>query len=293
MALPLLLLELSLYASCFVCGIVTAASITIVQGNFGGRCMLYGLVNYNVTAGLIGIESPSSPSLCYFVTTISVMAAVVCFPVTLFWLCTFCTGGEIRRERACMNLIIAVSGFFLFFLLITGCVVKIGRDSLCNSVIQSVPNITSCEEAQTRKWVSPIRGGRFYIGLHDAENMSLNQCESVAVSVESLLSDAKRMQMQCRERSEQLSMAATQLRVESAALREQCESAQLDMAHIRRQLDDLMDTKSAFEARERQARKLSSQEPDPRRWRYRCCCWRWVCTPAVSSVGVLPPHPSP
>ncbi|KAK9524624.1 hypothetical protein VZT92_017001 [Zoarces viviparus] len=87
--------------------------------------------------------------------------------------------------------------------------------------------------------------------------MSLNQCESVAVSVDSLLSDAKRMQMQCRERSEQLSMAATQLRVESAALREQCESAQLDMAHIRRQLDDLMDTKSAFEARERQARKLS------------------------------------
>ncbi|TNN62462.1 hypothetical protein EYF80_027370 [Liparis tanakae] len=87
--------------------------------------------------------------------------------------------------------------------------------------------------------------------------MSHNQCESVAVSVESLLSDAKRMQTQCRERSQQLSMAATQLRVESAALREQCECAQLDMAQIRRQLDDLMDTKSAFEAKERQARKLS------------------------------------
>lgn len=87
--------------------------------------------------------------------------------------------------------------------------------------------------------------------------MAESQCESVAVSVESLLNDAKRMQMQCRERSEQLSMATIQLRVESAALREQCESTQLDMARIRHQLDELMDTKAAFEARERQARKLS------------------------------------
>lgn len=91
------------------------------------------------------------------------------------------------------------------------------------------------------------------------QNMSQDQWESVAVSVESLLNDAKRMQLQCRERSEQLSVAATQLRVESAALREQCEASQLDMARIRRQLDELMDTKAAFEARERQARKLSKQ----------------------------------
>ncbi|XP_068569615.1 transmembrane protein 179B [Cebidichthys violaceus] len=170
MALPVLLwLELGLYTSCFVCGIVTAASITIVQGTFGGRCMLYGLVNYNVTAGLIGIESPSSSSLCYFVSAISVMVAVVCFSVTLYWLYTFCIDGEMRRDRMWMNLIIAVSGVFLFFLLITGCVVKIGRDTLCNSIIQNVPNITSCEEAQTRKWVSPIRGGRFYNSLYKAE----------------------------------------------------------------------------------------------------------------------------
>uniref|UniRef100_A0A3B5AB96 Si:ch211-285j22.3 n=1 Tax=Stegastes partitus TaxID=144197 RepID=A0A3B5AB96_9TELE len=89
--------------------------------------------------------------------------------------------------------------------------------------------------------------------------MSHDQCDSVVVSVESLLTDAKRMQTQCRERGEQLSMAATQLRVESASLREQCEAAQLDMARIRRQLDELLDTKAAFEARERQARKLSKQ----------------------------------
>ncbi|XP_037336792.2 transmembrane protein 179B [Pungitius pungitius] len=164
-----LLLELGLYASCFVCGIITAASITIVQGNFGGRCMLYGLVDYNATADLIGIKSSSSMSLCYFVSAISVMVAVVCFSVSLYWLYMFCIDGEIRRERAWMNLIIAASGFFLFFLLITGCVVKIGRDALCHSLLESVPNITSCDEAQTRKWVSPLRGGRFYNSLHKAE----------------------------------------------------------------------------------------------------------------------------
>ncbi|XP_022065875.1 transmembrane protein 179B [Acanthochromis polyacanthus] len=165
----LLLLELGLYASCFVCGIVTAASITIVQGNFGGLCMLYGLVRYNASADLIGIQSSSSSSLCYFVTAISIMVAVVCFSLSLYWAYAFCIDGDIRRERVWMNLIVAVCGVFLFFLLISGCMLKIGRDSLCNSVTQTVPNITSCEDAQTKKWSSPLKGGSFYNSLHKAE----------------------------------------------------------------------------------------------------------------------------
>lgn len=67
------------------------------QGNFGGRCMLYGLVNYNATASLIGVQSSSSSSLCYFVSAISVMVAVVCFSLSLYWLYTFCIDGEVRR----------------------------------------------------------------------------------------------------------------------------------------------------------------------------------------------------
>ncbi|XP_044040671.1 transmembrane protein 179B isoform X2 [Siniperca chuatsi] len=139
------------------------------MGNFGGRCILYGLVNYNATASLVGVQSSSSSSLCYFVSAISVMVAVVCFSLSLYWLYSFCIDGEIRRERIGMSLTIAVCGAFLFFLLITGCMLKIGRDSLCNSVIQTVPNITRCEEAQAKKWVSPLRGGRFYDNLHKAE----------------------------------------------------------------------------------------------------------------------------
>lgn len=51
--------------------------------------------------------------------------------------------------------------------------------------------------------------------------MSKDQCESIAVSVESLLTNAVNMQSQCRERSEQLAVAAVALREESACLREQ------------------------------------------------------------------------
>lgn len=69
----------------------------VSQGNFGGRCMLYGLVDYNATADLIAVKSSSSSSLCYFVATVSVMVAVVCFLVSLYWLYMFCIDGEIRR----------------------------------------------------------------------------------------------------------------------------------------------------------------------------------------------------
>ncbi|XP_030018617.1 transmembrane protein 179B [Sphaeramia orbicularis] len=165
----LLLLELALYASCFVCGIVTAASVTIVQGNFGGLCMLYGLVNYSATTGLIGVQASSSPSLCYFVSAISVLVAVVCFSLSLYWLYTFCMEGNIRREPMWMNVIVVLCGVFLFFLLITGCMLNIGRNTMCNSVRLEVVNITSCEDAQTRQWSSPIKGDRFYSSLHKAE----------------------------------------------------------------------------------------------------------------------------
>lgn len=165
----LLLLELSLYASCFVCGIVTAASLTIVQGNFGGHCMLYGLVRFNASTNAIDIQSSSSSSLCYFVSAISIMVAVVCFSLSLYWAYSFCIDGDIRRERPWMNLIVVVCGVFLFFLLITGCMLKIGRDQLCTSVTQTVPNITSCEEAQIKKWESPLKGGRFYNNMYKAE----------------------------------------------------------------------------------------------------------------------------
>lgn len=170
MALPwLMMVELGLYASCFVCGIVTAASLTITQGHLSGLCMLYGTVNYNATAGSVSPGSWSPPSLCHFVSSISILVAVVCFSLSLYWLYTSCLEGEVKRERLGMNLTLGMCCVFLFFLLVTGCVLKIGRDTLCDSITHTVPNITRCDEAQSRTWSSPNNGAQFYSSLHKAE----------------------------------------------------------------------------------------------------------------------------
>ncbi|XP_068611782.1 transmembrane protein 179B [Brachionichthys hirsutus] len=165
----LLLLELCLYAGCFVCGIVTAATTTIVQGRFGGRCLLYGLVSYNSTGGAIELATAGASSLCYFVSSTSVLVAVACFSLSLYWLYTFCIEEQIAREPVWLNVMLGLSGVFLFFLLITGCMLKIGRDTLCKSIVSAVPNVTSCEEAESRLWVSPLNGQQFYSNLYKAE----------------------------------------------------------------------------------------------------------------------------
>nr|XP_046175589.1 transmembrane protein 179B-like [Oncorhynchus gorbuscha]XP_046175590.1 transmembrane protein 179B-like [Oncorhynchus gorbuscha] len=167
MVIPwLLLLEMGLYASSFVCGIVTASSLTIVQGSFGGLCMLYGTVNHNSSSGSILVQTSSSPSLCYFVSAISVCVAVFCFSISLYWIYTCCLDGGVNRERLWLNMTLVVCVVFLFFLLVTGCVLKVGRDSLCDSVLHAVPDVTRCEQAQSRTWISPYTGTQFYTGLY-------------------------------------------------------------------------------------------------------------------------------
>ncbi|XP_036404696.1 transmembrane protein 179B [Megalops cyprinoides] len=169
MALPgLLVVELGLNAACFICGIVAAASVTIIQGQFAGRCMLYGSVGYNVTAQSLTVVASSSPSLCYFVSAISVCVAIYCFSLTLYWVYTYCMDQDIRREQLWMNVTLVVCGVFLFFLLVSGCVLNIGKNHLCESILHT-KIVNSCDEAQNKTWVSPYSGTRFYARLHSAE----------------------------------------------------------------------------------------------------------------------------
>ncbi|CAL9694226.1 unnamed protein product [Knipowitschia caucasica] len=164
-----LILELVLYVSCFVCGIVTAASITITQGRFAGLCVLYGLVSYNKTSESIDVVSSSSPSVCHFVSTIAVLMSVVGFSLSLHCLYSFCIDGNMKRERLWTTFTACVCAGFLFFLLVTGCILRNGSSTLCNSITQAVPNITSCDEAQWKAWTSPLKGDRFYSNLHKSE----------------------------------------------------------------------------------------------------------------------------
>jgi len=68
---------------------------SLKQGSFAGKCMLYGSVRLNNTS--ISVLTSSSPSLCYFVSAISVCVAVFCFSVTLYWVYIACFEGEVKR----------------------------------------------------------------------------------------------------------------------------------------------------------------------------------------------------
>ncbi|KAK1788249.1 hypothetical protein P4O66_016701 [Electrophorus voltai] len=142
MGLPwLVTLELVLYAGCFICGIIAAASVTITQvgwevctyfgeigfmlcdGHFAGQCILYGSIHYNTSGHFLTVEISSSPSLCYFVSAISVCVAIYCFSLIFFWIYAGCVDEEVK----------------------------------------------SCEDAQNETWASPYTGNEFYSGLHSSE----------------------------------------------------------------------------------------------------------------------------
>ncbi|KAJ7996778.1 hypothetical protein DPEC_G00240550 [Dallia pectoralis] len=163
----LLVLELVLYAGCFICGIMSAASLTITQGHFAGQCILYGTIESN-TSGLV-LDSPSHPSLCYFVSAISVSVAIYCFSLTLYWIYTSFVEHEVKRERRWLNVTLGVCLKIVFFLTVSGCILRIGRDSLCLSVLHNVPSINRCEEAENTTWIRPYDGSQFYEGLYSAE----------------------------------------------------------------------------------------------------------------------------
>ncbi|KAL4648896.1 transmembrane protein 179B-like [Arapaima gigas] len=169
MALPWsLAVELVLHAVCFVCGIVTAAALTVVQGEFNGRCALYSTVQYNSTAQTLTLDSSSSPSLCYFVSVVSVCVAVYCFSLILYFVYLNCVGEQITRARVWMTVSLVVCGIFIFFLLVSGFILKIGTDRLCDSIIKKT-SMKSCEEAQNKTWIGPLKQIQFFSGLHSAE----------------------------------------------------------------------------------------------------------------------------
>ncbi|KAJ8008485.1 hypothetical protein DPEC_G00105370 [Dallia pectoralis] len=150
----------------FYTGLDTAG--TAVWVNFFLWIVIDILVVIQRTRESISMGNFSGPSLCYFVSAISVCVAVFCFSTTLYWIYMCCLEGAVTREQLCLTMTLVVSGIFLFFLLVTGCILTIGRNSLCDSVTKSVPGITSCKEAQSKNWLKPYIGTQFYTGLGTA-----------------------------------------------------------------------------------------------------------------------------
>ncbi|EMP25793.1 hypothetical protein UY3_17099 [Chelonia mydas] len=89
--------------------------------------------------------------------------------------------------------------------------------------------------------------------------MSREQTESVVKTVESLLAEAEQLKNHCRRQNEDIKLIMEELQRENKELAQNYEQAEHEMEEMRKALSELMDTKIAFEARERQVRKLSKQ----------------------------------
>ncbi|XP_069501271.1 transmembrane protein 179B [Ambystoma mexicanum] len=159
--------ELLLYGAAFICGIISAASLTVGQGEFGGQCILYGTASYNETDKVFSISAFSRFSLCYFVSAISVLIALYCFTIVLYWVYASCVD-DIKRGSIWLTISLVVSTLVLFFLLVSACILRIGRDTLCESILNT-KQVQSCSQAQEKSWKAPSDGSRFYINLHSAE----------------------------------------------------------------------------------------------------------------------------
>ncbi|CAI5798089.1 Hypothetical predicted protein [Podarcis lilfordi] len=89
--------------------------------------------------------------------------------------------------------------------------------------------------------------------------MSREQIESMIKTVETLLAEAEQLKNRCRRQNQDVTLILEQLQQENRELAQNYEQAEQEMEAIRKALAELMDAKIAFEARERQVRKLSKQ----------------------------------
>ncbi|XP_059810876.1 transmembrane protein 179B-like [Hypanus sabinus] len=159
--------ELLLYGAAFICGIVTAALVTVTQGDFEGGCILYGEGSWNVTGRALGVASFGSSTHCNFVDFVSLLVAIYCFCTVFYFIYTICLEETARGSRwlkACL----VVSIIFLFLLLVCGCLIRVGFSTFCQSVVKEA-QIKSCSEAEKVKWTPPFHGTSFNQNFSSAE----------------------------------------------------------------------------------------------------------------------------
>ncbi|XP_030075381.1 transmembrane protein 179B [Microcaecilia unicolor] len=182
--------ELLLYGASFICGVVSAAALAVAQGEFEGHCLLYGDVSYNSTRKAFTFSSFSNSSLCYFVSVISLLIALYCFCIMLYWVYVSCID-EVTRGTRWLNISVVVSVLILFFLLVSACILRVGTNILCDSIMKT-KQVQKCAEAQDSGWVVPYDGSKFYTNLYSAESAAwVNFCFWIVVVV--LLSVQRRL----------------------------------------------------------------------------------------------------
>ncbi|KAL7862324.1 hypothetical protein SRHO_G00137650 [Serrasalmus rhombeus] len=91
------------------------------------------------------------------------------------------------------------------------------------------------------------------------EAMSKDKLEGLVKRMEVTLSEMEQLKHHCGRQSEELSQLVVELRRENQELTEKYNQLALDMKEAKEIIEQLQDTKYAFDAKERQAQKLSRQ----------------------------------
>nr|XP_017510089.2 transmembrane protein 179B [Manis javanica] len=160
--------ELVVFQAAFLCGAVTAATLTRIQGSFSGSCPLYGVAAKNGSS--LALSRPSAPSLCYFVAGVPGLLALYCLLSVLFWIYSSCIEDS-HRGPIGLRVALAISAIATFLVLVSACILRFGTSSLCKSIV-SVNITNSCSEAQKIPWTPPGTALQFYSNLHNAETSS-------------------------------------------------------------------------------------------------------------------------
>lgn len=89
--------------------------------------------------------------------------------------------------------------------------------------------------------------------------VTAERLEQLMKSMEVLLSDVEQLRNHCSHQATELVRAAVDLRQQQDELKESYAELSREMQQIMDSVDDLFSTKSAFEAKEKQAQKLNRQ----------------------------------
>lgn len=89
--------------------------------------------------------------------------------------------------------------------------------------------------------------------------MSKEKLESLVKRMEETLSEMEQLKLHCGKQSEELSQLVVELRRENQELVEKYNHLTVEMKEAKEIIEQLQDTKYAFNAKERQAQKLSRQ----------------------------------
>lgn len=91
------------------------------------------------------------------------------------------------------------------------------------------------------------------------ETMSKEKLEGLVKRMEVTLVEMEQLKLHCGRQSEELSQLVVELRRENQELTEKYNQLAQDMKEAKEIIEQLQDTKYAFDAKERQAQKLSRQ----------------------------------